>query len=67
MGRKIHVINDKGEKREIDSQNPDEERLLEESTNSKFHVDLEWYFNNGYKLWEDFKNVLEQKYKNQIK
>lgn len=67
MGRKIHLINERGERRVVDSQNPDEQRLLEESTNSKFHFDDDWYDNNGYKLLEDFEKELEEKYRDYIK
>ena len=58
--RKTHLINEQGDRKVVETRNVDKElKQLNESTNSKYHVDIDWYLNNGYSLAEDVFNRIE--------
>lgn len=59
-GRKTHLINEKGEKMVVETRNAKKVlQQLNESSNSKYHVDIDWYLNNGYVIAEDGFDMIE--------
>jgi hypothetical protein len=62
--RKTHLINELGDRQVVETRNADEEiRRLNESTNSTYHLDIDWYLNNGYSIAKDaFKRIESQLY-----
>ena len=58
--RKTHLINEHGDRKVVETRNADRElQQLNESSNSKYHVDIDWYLNNGYVIAEDGFNMIE--------
>ncbi len=58
--RKTHLINEHGDRKVVETRNADKElRLLNESTNSQYFLDIDWYLNNGYNIAEDVFNRIE--------
>jgi hypothetical protein len=57
--RKTHLINEKGDRKVVETRNAKEEiKRLNESTNTIFHIDIDWYLNNGYVIAEEgFKRI----------
>ena len=52
--RKTHLINEHGDRKVVETRNADKElQQLNESTNSQYFLDVDWYLNNGYSLAED--------------
>ena len=47
MSNLVHLINDKGEKKVVES------KRLNESVNDNFRIDIDWYLSNGYTPLED--------------
>ena len=64
--RKTHLINEHGNRQVVETRNADEEiRLLNESTNSTYYLDVDWYLANGYSKAEDaFRRIENQVPKN---
>ena len=64
--RKTHLINEHGDRQVVETRNADEEiRRLNESTNSTYHLDVDWYLANGYSKAEDaFRRIESQVPKN---
>lgn len=56
MSNFVHLINDNGEKKVVDS------KCLNESVNDNFHIDVEWYLSNGYSKAEDMFKEIEGEY-----
>lgn len=56
---KIHLINEFGDKKVVESAVLEkEQKRLNESTNSTYSLDVDWYLANGYSLAEDvFKRI----------
>ncbi len=58
--RKTHLINEHGDRKVVETRNADKElQQLNESTNSQYFLDIDWYLNNGYSLAEDVFNRIE--------
>ena len=66
--RESHLINEYGDRVTIQRTLPLDEEIkkLNESTNSNFHLDIEWYLSNGYSLVEDVFNEIESRYQDDI-
>ena len=61
--RKTHLINEHGDRRVVDTRNADEEiRRLNESTNSTYHIDVDWYLANGYVTIEEARRRIESQF-----
>ena len=61
--RKTHLINEHGDRQVVETRNADEEiRWLNESTNSTYHLDVDWYLANGYSKAEDAFTRIERGY-----
>ncbi len=60
--RKTHLINEHGDRKVVETRNADRElQQLNESTNSHYFLDIDWYLNNGYSIAEDaFKRIESQ-------
>ena len=58
--RKTHLINEHGDRQVVETRNADEEiQRLNESTNSTYHLDVDWYLTNGYVTIEDARRRIE--------
>ena len=58
--RKTHLINEHGDRKVVETRNVDKElKQLNESTNSQYFLDIDWYLNNGYSIAEDVFNRIE--------
>ena len=58
--RKTHLINEHGDRQVVETRNADEEiRRLNESTNSTYHLDVDWYLANGYVTIEEARRRIE--------
>ena len=50
---KTHLINQYGDKKVVETKNVERElKQLNESTNSQYSIDIDWYLNNGYSMAE---------------
>lgn len=59
--RKSHLINKKGEQKIVETRNLEKElSKLNESSESEFTLDMNWYLNNGYSLVEDVFRSIEE-------
>ncbi len=62
-GRMTHLINEHGDRQVVETRNADEEiQRLNESTNSTYHLDVDWYLANGYSKAEDMFRRIERGY-----
>lgn len=59
---KIHVVNDKGDRKEV-SWN-ELLKLNEDHNSHKYYHDVDWYLKNGYHLIDDVIKEFEYKLKN---
>ena len=65
-GRKTHLINEKGERMVVETRNAKNVlQQLNESSNSKYHVDIDWYLNNGYVEISEARRIIEGNGNNQ--
>lgn len=65
-GRKTHLINEKGEKMVVETRNAKKVlQQLNENSNSKYHVDIDWYLNNGYVEISEARRIIESNGNNQ--
>ena len=66
--RETHLINEYGDRVTIQRTLPLDEEIkkLNESTNSNFHLDIEWYLSNGYVKLEDAIKRIESKSQDDI-
>lgn len=66
--RESHLINEYGDRVTIQRTLPLDEEIkkLNESTNSNFHLDIEWYLSNGYVKLEDAIKRIESRYQDDI-
>ena len=66
--RETHLINEYGDRVMIQRTLPLDEEIkkLNESTNSNFGLDMDWYLSNGYSLVEDVFNEIESRYQDDI-
>jgi hypothetical protein len=59
-GRMTHLINEHGDRQVVETRNADEEiQRLNESTNSTYYLDVDWYLNNGYVTIEEARRRIE--------
>lgn len=66
--RKTHLINDKGEKMVVETRNARQVlQQLNECSNSKYHIDVDWYLNNGYVEINEARRIIEGQYYEQIR
>ena len=56
---KTHLINENGDRKVVETRKAEEEiKRLNESTNTIYHIDIDWYLNNGYVIAEEgFKRI----------
>ena len=66
--RETHLINEYGDRVTIQRTLPLDEEIkkLNESTNSNFHLDIEWYLSNGYVKLEDAIKRIESRSQDDI-
>ena len=57
--RKTHLINENGDRKVVETRRAEEEiKRLNKCTNTIFHIDIDWYLNNGYVIAEEgFKRI----------
>ena len=60
MSRVVHLIDNDGNKKVIESKN------LNESDNENYHIDIDWYLSNGYVKLEDARRQIEGVYYEQM-
>ena len=59
-GRMTHLINEYGDRQVVETRNADEEiRRLNESTNSTYYLNVDWYLANGYVTIEEARKRIE--------
>lgn len=61
--KKIHLINNIGDKLVVEHQEFIENQLLTENEYSNYHIDVNWYLSNGYMTLEDVKKSIENSYR----
>ena len=58
--RKTHLINEHGDRKVVETRNADKElQQLNESTNSQYFLDIDWYLNNGYTEISEARRIIE--------
>ena len=59
MMEKTHLINENGDRKVVETRKAEEEiKRLNESTNTTYHIDIDWYLANGYIIAEEgFKRI----------
>ncbi len=58
--RKTHLINEHGDRKVVETRNADRElQQLNESTNSQYFLDIDWYLNNGYTEISEARRIIE--------
>ena len=58
--RKTHLINQYGDKKVVETRNSKVEiQQLNESTSTKYQMDIEWYLSNGYVTISDARKKIE--------
>ncbi len=61
--RKIHLINENGDRKVVETRNSKEKiKRLNESTNTSYHIDIDWYLNNGYVEIREARRIIEGPY-----
>ena len=56
---KTHLINENGDRKVVETRKAEEEiKRLNESTNTTYRIDIDWYLANGYIIAEEgFKRI----------
>jgi hypothetical protein len=54
--RRIHLINEDGNKKVVDSD------MLNEMINNDYNIDVNWYLSHGYMKFEDVTKEIEYSY-----
>jgi len=58
--RRTHLINEQGDRKVVETRNVDKElQQLNESTNSQYFLDIDWYLNNGYTEISEARRIIE--------
>ena len=58
--RKTHLINENGDRKVVETRRAEEEiKRLSKSTNTTYHIDIDWYLANGYMSLEDMRKSIE--------
>ena len=60
--RKTHLINDKGEKIVVETRELNFSQQNGDGKYNGYHVDIDWYLNNGYMTLEDMRKSIEGPY-----
>ena len=61
--RKTHIINENGDQKVVETRNAKEEiKSLNESTNTTYHIDIDWYLANGYVEISEARRIIEGSY-----
>ena len=60
MGSKVHLINECGDRIEVDSSVLADDQLLNENKYSNYYIDVDWYLSNGYMTLEDMRKSIEK-------
>jgi hypothetical protein len=53
MSKTVHLINEVGDRIEVERKDFSKSELLNEQKYSNYDIDVDWYLNNGYSLAED--------------
>ena len=59
MSKTVHLINEAGDRIEVERKNFSKSELLNEQKYSNYDIDVDWYLNNGYSLAEDMFRRIE--------
>lgn len=59
MGKKVHLINEAGDRIEVERKDCSKSELLKEQKYSNYDIDVDWYLNNCYSLAEDMFRRIE--------
>ena len=60
---KTHLINDKGVTLVVETRRAEEEiKRLSKSTNTTYHIDIDWYLANGYVEISEARRIIEGSY-----
>lgn len=59
MSKTRHLINEAGDRIEVERKNFSKSELLNEQKYSNYDIDVDWYLNNGYSLAEDMFRRIE--------
>ena len=58
--RKTHLINQYGDKEVVETKSVEKEQQhLNESTDSRYFLDIDWYLNNGYSIAQEVFDRIE--------
>ena len=58
MDKNVHLINEAGDRIEVERKDFSKSELLKEQKYSNYDIDIDWYLNNGYSIAEDaFKRI----------
>ena len=61
--RKTHLINENGDRKVVKTRKAEEEiKRLNECTNTTYHIDIDWYLNNGYVEISEARRIIEGQY-----
>lgn len=59
MSKTVHLINEVGDRIEVECKDFSKSELLNEQKYSNYDIDVDWYLNNGYSLAEDMFRRIE--------
>ena len=59
MRKTVHLINEVGDRIEVERKDFSKSELLNEQKYSNYDIDVDWYLNNGYSLAEDMFRRIE--------
>ena len=61
--RKTHLINENGDRKVVETRRVEEEiKRLSKSTNTTYHIDIDWYLANGYVEISEARRIIEGSY-----
>lgn len=61
--RKTHLINENGDRKVVETRRAEEEiKRLSKSTNTTYHIDIDWYLANGYVEISEARSIIEGSY-----
>ena len=59
MDKNVHLISKIGEKIEVPHKEFNDSEMLNDGKYDDYHLDIDWYLNNGYSLAEDMFRRIE--------
>lgn len=63
MDKNVHLISKIGEKIEVPYKEFNDSEMLNDGKYDDYHLDIDWYLNNGYSIAKDaFKRIESQLY-----